>query len=76
VLEVLEGRNENAAFLVLEADTGTLVQAIKVAHRCDDGVCRVMGGDHNAHGETSAVLAVLAFGQEKFKCDMLLLLGP
>ncbi|KAG9967265.1 hypothetical protein KCU61_g232, partial [Aureobasidium melanogenum] len=37
VLEVLKGRDQDAPFLVLEADTRSLVQAIEIAHRCEHG---------------------------------------
>jgi hypothetical protein len=36
VLEVLKGCDQDAPFLVLEADTRTFVQAVEVAHCCDD----------------------------------------
>jgi hypothetical protein len=74
VLEVFKGCNKDASFLVLEADTGTFVQAVEVAHCCDDGIGSIMRRDHDTHGQTSAVLAVVAFRKEEFKSDMLLLL--
>jgi hypothetical protein len=74
VLKVLKGCDEDAAFLVLKADTRTFVQAVEVTHCCDDGIGSVMRGDHDTHGQASAVLAVVAFGKEQFKSDMLLLL--
>ncbi|KAH0357112.1 hypothetical protein KCU81_g280, partial [Aureobasidium melanogenum] len=65
----MAGASATAGSGAVIPDTRSLVQAIEIAHRCDDRVRSVMGRDHDAHGKTSTVLTVLTFWNVESSAD-------
>ena len=70
IVEVLVSSNEGIAIAVLETYTSAaLIEAVKVLHSSDDGVCSIVWKYVYTHWEARTILGVV--GHQKLESDML-----